>query len=468
MGFGIKIKDEELRILDHLEYNPAVVFKQPYGGYLFFLVGGADDEILSWLLKKIVILDSLTSKHVAYAIFARNFKFKMHIPVMWDSYKWNRDIKSNKQTDLSIEEIKSFYSVTELVKSGKCGWVFDGDEINAITYGTDEIARSFGVMGDLPCMLIFDSIPKRNYEVFHLNQNNLQALIPILRRSIQSLVKRPTYISHMQTIKIVTQLQLERSRIQSLKYDEYDEEKELSIIREQYTKPINRLRIKIRSALKNGNVYKVISAFSDYSNESNIETHIINEVIEASKINKDILSTLFRTIYRLQTYSTNYKWPLEEPWRSKYVNVYRKYVRTLQSDLSVNPDLATPDQCIKITEILISLQSKIIEKIIDPLPYDPTNETTVQKLVDDKKVEICKRNEELNRRKLEIESQLENYINQLYEQDQPSFIECVTREIKKERIKSTTKKLHDSAIMYADSWLNPETIIDFLKVIMTR
>ena len=70
MGFHVRLREEDERLLAILKKSPADVFGRPYGAYLFFLVGGADEAALGWVRKHLVPLDSLTGEFVAFALFA--------------------------------------------------------------------------------------------------------------------------------------------------------------------------------------------------------------------------------------------------------------------------------------------------------------------------------------------------------------------------------------------------------------
>ena len=56
MGFLVKIDKDDKAILDKLAVNPSAVFGEPYGGYILFLAGGAEKEMLSWLSENMSIL----------------------------------------------------------------------------------------------------------------------------------------------------------------------------------------------------------------------------------------------------------------------------------------------------------------------------------------------------------------------------------------------------------------------------
>jgi hypothetical protein len=53
------------------------------------------------------------------------------------------DLPSQDMTDGS-------WQVERLVKSDRCGRVVAGDEIAAVTYAVDKVARGFSVLGELP------------------------------------------------------------------------------------------------------------------------------------------------------------------------------------------------------------------------------------------------------------------------------------------------------------------------------
>lgn len=434
MGFRVEIDDADSRILDLLKKNPVDIFERLFGGYLLFLVGGSDEAVFSWLSKNIVTLDSLTDKDVAFAIFAKNFKFKMHVPYQQDN------IEVNKKFDVSIEDIKNYDSITKLVTSGKYGWVNDGDEINAITYGTDEVAKLFGVTGDLPCMLLFDCIQEKPYKIFHLKYDSLQVLIDILRVSVQCLRNNRNYEPYMRIRRSILELEREKDRIQFL----IDwEEREPSI--ERYIGSINQLRNDISSALKNSDIYGVVSAYSSNNlYKSVIEVNNANEVIEACKIQKDFLYALNRAINILEKYSTR-KWPLKRGSRFKYISLYRRYIQELLSNLPVELETDTPDQCIKIKEILMIQRLKIINEILNLLPNNSTIEVAMQKLADDEKIQN-------NKLKQKLEAQLTNCQNELHKLKPPSFIDCFSRESNKKRIVLKTQTIINYAPKLLDLW----------------
>ena len=79
MGFYVSIDKYKMDVLRMLQKKPEEVFGKPYGGYILFLAGGADQEILLWISENIAILDSLTGDDIAFGIFAQNFRCRLNM-----------------------------------------------------------------------------------------------------------------------------------------------------------------------------------------------------------------------------------------------------------------------------------------------------------------------------------------------------------------------------------------------------
>ncbi len=461
MGFYVNIDSDKARILRNLRLSPTEVFGKPYGGYLLFLVGSADEDTLTWFSKNATILDSLTGEHIAFGIFARSLKLKLRVPD--DSER--KTSERARVIDVPLHEIRNARSITDLVKSGRCGWVMDGDEINAITYGTDEVARAFGVMGELPCMLVMDAVPKKNFEVFHLDSKTTPALIGMLRRSIQNLIEKPNYDTYMTTIRRVVQLQRDANSVLG-QINQLKSQRD-SLTNEPYIEPVRQLIPEFRSSLTSGNLSRFTSLCKKHKVKSVIDETQLALAVSTAKKHIETLLAYTQTIHRLYLYAKEYKWPLEEPWLSKYLTVYQKYTRPLLDNAPENPTLDSPTECEKFREQLINQQSKLVDEIMATLPSVSILEDEARKLIDKKKALLDQQIEDLLEAKQGIESQLKQSVAELYQLEQPSFIKCFTKEAQKERIKSATRQVRDSAATYAGSWLRPETIIEIWKSLAT-
>src|SRR5437870_5489894 len=127
MGFHVSVDDESERLIQLVRSDPSKVFGRLYSAYLLFLIGAPDEAELRWLLENAKALDSLTGQHLAYAVFAKQFKIKLRTHAM-ASDRPPRNV-GQVRTKSAIES----KSVTRLVKAGEFGMVVDGDEVTAIT-----------------------------------------------------------------------------------------------------------------------------------------------------------------------------------------------------------------------------------------------------------------------------------------------------------------------------------------------
>jgi hypothetical protein len=462
MGFRVEIGDDKSRLLRNLRLTPSEVFAKPYGGYVLFLVGGADREALEWLAENVVALDSLTGEHIAFAIFARSLRMRLHVDYSYVPPELRR---RNTSFAVPLDEIKTAGSVTRLVESHRLGWVLDGDEINAITYAVDEIARSFGVVDELPCALILDAIPKREFTIFHLTSSNLDSLVALLRRAIQNLLETPGYGRFMPTIRRVIRLQREsvslQSQINSLNRRLGSISHEPSVVAARDLIP------EFRNALLAGNMRRFLSLCRKHAIKSVIPQDQLDGAIVIAREHIEKLLTYNQTAHRLYLYATQYDWPLEDPWLSKYLNVVQKYVRPFLGSLPESLDLDTPVQCIGFREQLVEQQTMLVSEIMGILPRKEALEEWARNSAKTKRKQLKEQIEELGETRLGVEAQLRDHTAELYKWKQPSFTECFIREAKRARISSATRSIREGAKAYAGSWLRPDIVIEMIKALST-
>lgn len=182
MGFHIQIEGSGSALLKKLRASPASVFDQPYKGYLLFLAGAADQDVCEWIADNTVQLDSLTGDDVAYAVFARRFEMRLST----NSSSGHTSARSPQVlgTIDSKEIAGEPWRVEQLVKSGRWGWAVDQDELVAVTYAVDDLARNLGVLDKLPCVIVLDAIPGNDINVLRLSPEVRSAFLSILRRSL--------------------------------------------------------------------------------------------------------------------------------------------------------------------------------------------------------------------------------------------------------------------------------------------
>lgn len=393
MGFRWQFEQNSHYLLDNLYSNLTEVFKKPFAGYLLFLVGGADLDILRWIEENIITLDSLTGEDIAFVIFAERFKLKLKSrEELGYSDSIGRFLALpnhfNKKI-LHLDDIKDSYEyfeeITPLVESGQPKWILDDDEITGVTYAVDDIARRLGILNEVPCFLVFDAIPSEKYKILNLNQDNIPELIPLLRNTISNLrnnegyqifmafKKQYSYFEHIKNEKIIILGKIRE--LNSNKLDSIKEFKNLKIslsldkLNLQLNKKWERMLSQNRYFLEKAQISRSLKIthflFSKYS--------ITEDIFETYKLatdkNSQFLIQYAKTIWRLEKLINDHEWPLKEPIKTRYSTVFKYLKKLLGENIKLNFD--DVEQCIRIKKLLEVSQSKMIDKILKIIDKPP-------------------------------------------------------------------------------------------------
>lgn len=186
MGYHVRIDEQSQALLARLTLEPGKVFGKPYSGYLLFLVTQHDKQQLEWIVNNAPGLDSLTGQYLAYAIFAKSFpiKFRTDSPRTVVEALLGERSKYTSAGEIPPELLKRPQEVTRLVENGEFGIVLDGDELTAVTYGTDLVARELGLLDRLPCLVVLDAVPAQSPQVIPLTPKLLPDLFLHLRGAL--------------------------------------------------------------------------------------------------------------------------------------------------------------------------------------------------------------------------------------------------------------------------------------------
>lgn len=186
MGYHVRIDEQSQALLRTLTLEPGKVFGKLYSGYLLFLVTQHDKQQLEWIVSNAPGLDSLTGQYLAYAIFAKSFPIKFRtdasrnlVESLLGDQSWSRFMG-----EIPPELLKRPHEVTRLVENGAFGVVLDGDELTAVTYGTDLVARELGLLDKLPCLVVLDAVPAQSPQVIPLTPKLLPHLFLHLRGAL--------------------------------------------------------------------------------------------------------------------------------------------------------------------------------------------------------------------------------------------------------------------------------------------
>ena len=132
-----------------LQTSPTGIFPSAFSGYLLFLFTGRERKIIQQFRNEINDLD-LTGETLAFAIFVERLLVKIT-----DVTSGNAGYPATKEFDAAA--LKSYYSISGLVKAGRVGWVTKDTELVALTSATNKIATELGVdfhhfLASLPSM----------------------------------------------------------------------------------------------------------------------------------------------------------------------------------------------------------------------------------------------------------------------------------------------------------------------------
>lgn len=180
MGFHVGLDDDSSKLVQLVSTDPSKVLGQLYAAYMLFLVGETDQAELKWLLDNAKALDSLTGDDLAYAVFAQRFTVK----IKTGEFNVAPARRPRNVGKASVADINTPRGVRRLIKDGAFGMVVDGDELTAITYGTDRVARELGIIDKLPCLVVIDAVPAEDLCVIQLDEQLTGSLMKLLRQSI--------------------------------------------------------------------------------------------------------------------------------------------------------------------------------------------------------------------------------------------------------------------------------------------
>lgn len=243
MGYHVRIDESSQALLHTLTAEPNKVFGKLYSAYLLFLVTQHDKQQLDWIVANAPGLDALTGRYLAFAVFAKSFPIKIRTDapaslVRAELYARGR---SRELSVVSPELLKKPTEITRLVENGAFGVVLDGDELTAITYGSDLVARELGLLNKLPCLVVIDGVPAESPKVIVLTPKLMPELFQRLRGAVHRfeqvgghkvILKDAEYI-----LDIQGRVDTERRRDARLRQRISEEQAKLSKLREKASAP---------------------------------------------------------------------------------------------------------------------------------------------------------------------------------------------------------------------------------------
>ena len=383
MGFRVSIDRNSETLMHRIKTRPASVFDQAYSGYLLFLIGGHDAQILNWLKDNAISLDSLTGSDIAFAIFARRFSVRIRTD-------GRRDRTPRNVGTVDVSELGDFWKINSLVKSGRFGWVVDGDEITAITYATDEIAKELGVLNDLPCVVILDAIPAGEIQVLRLTPEITDQFLVTLRSTISSFRETNGYDKICDHVRAILEIQdtIDRSRQReaalrrrwekaqqlveqlSSELSDFDSSRRSTEILSWKRGFESRLRA-ARNALLEGSVKQFRRELfgQPEGGFAVLDQETAKEFTTFAHGQKDALAQFRNTIESLQKYADVETWPLRGESLERFEAIVKNHARKLLREQFPSTVPCSPKECDSLILLLRGEQEKLVNTIIDNMPH---------------------------------------------------------------------------------------------------
>lgn len=455
MGFRITISGEDDALLGRLTRDPEDVFTKPYGGYILFLLGKSDPSITKWLLDATIALDSLTGTDVAFAIFLMEFGIKLNV---------ENDVRSHwnpKTSKADIKEITTGHSVERLVKEGRFGYVHDGDMVIAENYAADRIARRLGILDRMPCCVILDAIPSGRFEVYPLKRNALSGFESLVREAIQNMASHPNYVRLMHGLNSLADNRKSEICIREMvrKLDRrIAEEVEASLSR---TRAIEQGAAEIQEGLFTGHLKKVYALIRS---PDFVDLKPWSEQCE-ERINakRDYLLRAAHTAAKLDSFASNYGWPMEGKQRDSYLLVYQKYVRQLLPEESDTPDIEDAKEPRRLATAIRELLGSAIAGILDGGP--PIGEA-VAKAEAAGRFGVAAIKEEQSKIQQELATLAERsklLIAGISAMERPSFSHCFQSEVRRRHLISYSVSIGSWILSYLNKWIEPSVVAELAK-----
>lgn len=160
-----------------------------YAAYIVLLFGEADEAIATWFARGVCALDSLTGRNVACIVLAKRVRLRARVHMRESP----RPLRGNDSAEcVELSSVRRMERGERLADPTGSRWTGDQSEIAAITYAADEMARSLGIVDQLPCALFFDALPRCDatlrdlraygFELLPLSSLEPTEILPLLRR----------------------------------------------------------------------------------------------------------------------------------------------------------------------------------------------------------------------------------------------------------------------------------------------
>jgi hypothetical protein len=213
MGYKVtlSVSSDTERLCRLLSEQPETLFDKPFFGYVVFLLTGREKKLIATLSQDLGELDSLSRDVFAYVIAAEECSLSIDA-VEWEKEAYDSNHASKAalpvqtyHTDLAYIKLHGISAYSEIFNKSARG------ELIALSNAANRVAKWFGVIPQLPCMLIFDPQPQSSPAVVPIDDALVTNIIAIFRNVVGK-ISGPSYRQHIDTIQKIGEIDAKLDR----------------------------------------------------------------------------------------------------------------------------------------------------------------------------------------------------------------------------------------------------------------
>jgi hypothetical protein len=333
----------------------------------------------------------------------------------------------------------------------------DGDEVTAITYAVDEMARGLGVVADLPCLVILDALPNQQFDILRLDSYSTERLIPLLRRASAKLREPSTYGRYRQLVRRIADLEQEaeaqRQDLQLLNVtlqrlqvpDEHSPSGVLNLLRNHLLSASTR---QFRGAVKNLPV-------------ASIEQ--LSAVRELATSKHELLVAYARSLYVLRKLEREYV-DSNESVSKRYDSICEQYIRPL-----LGADFPNNGNSISgIGEVLDELSRRQNTEVNLIMTHLPSGSEIEMHVSAERARRLQSQFQHMSEKRNEVarlEGEILLNLRVLADLKHPSLSSVFSAIAQEARLKTLRRSVQTQASNFLGSVFKPETLMKFLQVL---
>ena len=313
--FTVEYVDSVDPLIELVQTDPGAIFAKPQMAYLFFLFGEADGETADWIRRNLRTLDSLLGPDVAGAIFVKSFGVRALVRSYYTTSGGGTKIHNGRIDLREIRHVESGALTTPM---------FDDfrepsrqareslENITATTYASDEVARSLGVLGQLPCVAFLDAMPGP-IRCLPLEPETLPKALTLIRQIVGGLTSAAGY-HHARNL--LAEASSAGKQIGSLSRARQESEFAQRAILSGLKNPLIGQLTAAQRCLSKASARR----FRHELRQSSLPTELVETALERASAYADALTHVSRTIRGVSWYA-DAKWPLIGPDQERLIAV---------------------------------------------------------------------------------------------------------------------------------------------------